>query len=134
MTKQVLIIEDTESLSQALLYVLTAELPEYTFIAAENGLEGLNILRKTKVDLTITDLDMPVMDGYEFLSHARKAFPDMPTFVMTAGDKSVEKKVLAFGVSRLFYKPFNFVEFSNAVSDALLYIPAPNPDLALTNL
>ncbi len=69
--RQILVVDDRWE-NRAVVQNLLAPL-SFTIIEAENGQEGLTQLRKTKPDLVITDLAMPVMDGFEFLNCVRSA-------------------------------------------------------------
>lgn len=117
--KQILVIEDNMTILNALLIMLKRNFREYNFLAAHNGLEGLQMLRESAVDLIITDLNMPVMDGYEFLSLSTKLFPEIPVFAMTAEthDAGLELRLLEFGVSKVFYKPFDVGDLSSAIRE-----------------
>ena len=50
---------------------------------AVNGKEGLSLLEEKRPDLVIVDLNMPVMDGYEFIKQTRENYPDMPIIVLS---------------------------------------------------
>lgn len=63
----------------ALEYVDDVEVYE-----AENGLEGLNLVKQLQPDLVFLDLKMPVMDGIEALEKIRELYPHMPIYVVTA--------------------------------------------------
>lgn len=59
----------------------------HTLHMAENGLEGLELIRKYRPHIVITDLEMPVMNGMEMIAHIRDKSPelcDMPIVVVTA--------------------------------------------------
>ncbi|MEM9539169.1 MAG: ATP-binding protein [Cyanobacteria bacterium P01_E01_bin.42] len=68
--RTILIVDDRWE-NRAVLQNLLEPL-DFTIIEAENGREGLEQLRSTSPDLIITDLAMPVMDGFEFLKQVRK--------------------------------------------------------------
>ncbi len=75
---------------------------------AANGKEALLLLEKTKIDFIISDIEMPVMDGMEFLSHVKKnrAFSSIPIAVVSSY-KDYESKVIALGAN-YFINKFNF--------------------------
>lgn len=68
-----------DSFKLALEYVDDVEVYE-----AENGLEGLNLVKELQPDLVFLDLKMPVMNGAEALEEIRKLYPDVPIYVVTA--------------------------------------------------
>jgi len=66
----------------------------FTVIEAENGEDGLNKLTQVKPDLIITDLLMPVMDGYTFLQHIRQSeiFKSIPVIVSSASVSTMDQQ------------------------------------------
>jgi hypothetical protein len=50
----------------------------YQVLVARDGVEGLDLFRKKSVDLIITDIMMPNMDGYDFISEVQYIVPDQP--------------------------------------------------------
>ncbi len=75
---------------------------------AENGEKALDILRSKKIDLVLTDIKMPQMDGLTLTSEMSEAYPDIPVVLMT-GFPSVESAVTALRIKAADYitKPFN---------------------------
>lgn len=61
------------------IYVITAQ--------ASNGLEALDILQKESIQLVITDIQMPVMDGLELSRRIHQLYPDIVTIILTGYDK-----------------------------------------------
>lgn len=109
--KKVLLVDDDETLNGILAHALSECGEGFVTATAGNGKEALRILEKFPADFVITDLNMPVMDGYEFLLHAKEHYPDIPVFVMT-GVKTfdVEKKLRSLGVSQCMEKPADITE------------------------
>ncbi len=89
----VLVVDDSISVRKTLQSVLeNKKLKVYT---AKDGVEALNLLENNKVDLIVTDLEMPVMHGYEFISRVRKdpRFKNLPIVVLTSrGTKKTRRK------------------------------------------
>ncbi len=74
----------------------------------------MKALESESVDLVVTDLKMPVMDGFEFLSRMRKTYPDIPVIVISAFINSeAERKLSSLGVSHYFEKPFDLEDLVN---------------------
>ena len=73
-----------------------------------------------EIDCLISDIDMPVMDGFELLRVVRAARPELPIILIT-GHPEMLNRLLPNGPGhyRLFKKPFNGQELLTAVSDAL---------------
>ena len=79
----ILVIDDEEGLRRSLCAYL--EDLGYDALDAGNGLEGLKVMRAHMPDLAavIVDLNMPVLDGYGFLRHAREEAPELPIVVLS---------------------------------------------------
>ena len=83
---QILIVEDDKELSQLFQKVL--EKNGYQVKSASDGALALEILDKEYIDLIISDIMMPVMDGYELVSELRSAGYQIPVLMITANQKS----------------------------------------------
>lgn len=81
----ILIIEDDQTLQTA--YRLLLENEGHKVATADNGEEGLNVLKTSKPDLILLDLLMPVMGGLEFLQKFRKKDKDTKVVVLTNFDQ-----------------------------------------------
>ena len=79
---QILIVEDDKELSQLFQNVL--EKNGYQVKSASDGAMALEILDKEYIDLIISDIMMPVMDGYELVSELRAAGYQIPVLMITA--------------------------------------------------
>ncbi|MBT8349794.1 MAG: response regulator, partial [Deltaproteobacteria bacterium] len=80
--KNILIIDDNQSILDIISEKLKNCEEPINIKTAVNGKLALEILHTSKIDLVVTDLDMPVMDGFELLSHMNKDFNDIPALVM----------------------------------------------------
>ncbi len=56
----------------------------FCILTAENGQKALKVLESAPVNLVVTDLKMPVMDGFELLLHMKEKYPNVPVIVMSA--------------------------------------------------
>ncbi len=75
---------------------------------AETGDRALDVLRQTSIDIVITDVRMPGMDGLELLAHVRRNWPDIEVVVVTAyGDIDNAVRALREGAFDYFTKPFS---------------------------
>lgn len=92
----------------------------YVVICASSGHEALSILEKQSVDLVISDLAMPEMDGIQLMHSAKEQHPTLPFIVLTA-EGSVESAVAAIKQGALDYleKPFHPQTFDVALQRAL---------------
>lgn len=104
----ILVVDDSISVRRSLQTLLEAKnLKVYT---AKDGLEALGILENNSVDIVITDLEMPVMHGYDLISRIRKdpKNKDLPIIVLTSrGTKKHQEKAIDLGADGFIIKPFD---------------------------
>lgn len=101
---KLLIVEDDSKLRQ--LYSTILNKAGYDTLEAENGQEAWDILEKEHVDLIITDLMMPVIDGYEFIRSVRQSNPAIPILIITARDDfSSKSRGFSLGSDDYMTKP-----------------------------
>jgi two-component system chemotaxis response regulator CheY len=107
MEKNILIVDDSESIR----LVVSIGLKEagYNVVAGINGADGLRLLNENKVDLIISDLNMPIMDGITFLKEVRKQekYKFLPLLILTT-ESQESKKIEAkqAGATGWIIKPF----------------------------
>ncbi len=101
----VLIVDDEKNYLLILSTVLREE--GYDTLTANSGAEALEVLEKSDVDLVVTDMKMPAMDGIALLEKIKAKDPDLPVIMMTAHG-TVEKAVEAMqkGAYNYILKPF----------------------------
>ena len=78
---QVLLVDDEPSVRDSLGTLLTAT--GYEVVAANNGFDALLQLKRTSPDVIISDLNMPEMSSFEFLSVVRRRFPQIPVVAIS---------------------------------------------------
>lgn len=107
---KLLIVDDEELLREVLVDHLKDEGHETA--EASNGKEALGLYASFNPDLVISDINMPVMDGYQFLSALQKRHPeveDIPFFFLSAlSDSGDQLKGLNFGIDEYLCKPIDF--------------------------
>ncbi|MBD3381277.1 MAG: response regulator [candidate division Zixibacteria bacterium] len=102
----VLVIDDKDSIRKMLLQTLSAEGHEVN--AAANGLEGIELSKKQRYDVVLTDLKMPDMDGISVLSAVKEENPDASVIVMTAyGTIETAVEAMKRGAFDFLTKPFD---------------------------
>lgn len=114
-----ILIVDDEEFSRSLLESHLLH-QDYHVACAASGAEALSLLETRSVDLVISDLVMPGMDGIELMHAARKQHPTLPFIVFTA-EGSIESAVAAIKQGALDYleKPFNPQTFDVALQRGL---------------
>ncbi len=116
----VLLIDDDEMLRRMLGRALDET--GYPVLLAENGLEALELLRKRsgEVGLVVTDISMPVMNGFEFAQAFRLLYPSIPLLFMTGALPAFSEGISLREVgARLLLKPFSPSEFTDVIGAML---------------
>ncbi len=107
-TKAVMVVDDSEPIRKFLAFALRAQ--GFSVIPARDGMDALEKLSQTRVDLVITDLNMPNMDGFEFLRALRedREYFKVPVIILSSlsSDKDVELG-LRLGANSYLVKPFD---------------------------
>ena len=88
---KILVVEDDNSLKR--LFCKTLEKNNFHTFPAGNASEALNILDNETIDLIITDIMMPGMDGFSFIRQLRDANIDLPVLIITAKSDILDKQV-----------------------------------------
>jgi CheY-like chemotaxis protein len=100
--RNILVVDDHKLTLSTISKGLSVYLKDVTILTAKDGGEAVEILKSHPVASVLTDLNMPVMDGYELLRYLRKNYPDMPVFAMTSNlTRGVEELLRHMGVSLL---------------------------------
>lgn len=117
--KKILVAEDNKLILETIAYSLTRE--GYEVLKANDGKECLNILEETNVDLVITDLYMPFINGHEVISTIRdEKHSNMPILVLSAaGAEANVLKAFEMGADDFMVKPFSLVELTIRVRKLL---------------
>jgi CheY-like chemotaxis protein len=121
MNKLILLVDDNNQIRASICRLLVAA--GYDVTDAANGREALRKLAREPVDLVITDLVMPEMEGIETIFSIRRQKPELPIIAMSGGGIGDAKTYLAValkaGVGRAFAKPFENSEFLSAIKELL---------------
>ncbi len=108
MSKRILTIDDSKTMRDMLM--LTLAEAGFDVLQAVDGQDGIDVLGDEQVDVVITDINMPRMDGYEVIRHLRRhpAHKSTPILVLTT-ESEMEKKDLAreAGATGWMVKPFD---------------------------
>ena len=113
----ILIVEDLEELSEILKEELTCW--GFEVVTVPNGMEALLILEDNTFDHIITDLQMPVMDGYTLLSKIKNSY-DGNVFICSGAPDHSRLKKMGLPKERVFQKPFSFEEIKQVLFKTLI--------------
>ncbi len=104
---------------RSLLVSTIESLEGYQIVEAASGFEALRLLPREKVDLIITDINMPDINGLELISYVRNNpnYRDIPLFIISteSSEKDMEKG-LALGANEYLVKPFNPLRLQELIS------------------
>jgi len=119
MNQHSILVVDDELLIRDLLYDFFTD-QGWEISLAESGEKALEILRSKKVDLVLTDLKMPVMDGLTLTSEVKQNYPEIPVVIMT-GYPSVDSAVSALRqkVADYIIKPFNINQLYKVIEQQI---------------
>jgi CheY-like chemotaxis protein len=118
--KKILIVDDDTNFLLSLADGLKADAKNVEVLIAENGKEAVNKLRKNKIELLVTDIKMPEMDGLELLAHMVNNYPNIPVIVMTAfATREIEDRAANMGSFRFLEKPLDFHVLMEKINEGL---------------
>ncbi len=114
--KNVLIVDDERSFLLSLVEGLGTYAADFNTLIAENGKKAVEVLKSTRIDLVVTDLKMPEMDGFELLAYLSKSYQDIPVIVMTAYcTAEIKSRLETMGSFHLLEKPLDFKDMVNNI-------------------
>ena len=113
-----LVVDDEPRLRQALVRLMQGD--GFTCLEASSGQEALDLLDRHPVELVLSDLRMPGMDGSELLREMRMAHPDVAVIMLTAvAEAEAAVKCLSLGAMDYLTKPFSYEEVRARAAQAL---------------
>jgi len=119
---KILLVEDEENLARLLKEAIGDNF--HSFMIAKDGVEGIELFKKNKPDIVITDIMMPRLSGLDMAKELKKINPDTPIIILSAfSEKEKLFSAIDIGINKYFLKPFD--------TDELLdYIRSITPKLA----
>jgi CheY-like chemotaxis protein len=117
---KVLIVDDEETLTWSMTKTLAKDQGKYELVIANTGAEALKVLQKDPIDVVVTDIRMPDINGLELLSTIRKQYPSTKVIIMTAyGSPEVHKEATRRGSYFYLEKPFEISDIRTLILKAL---------------
>ncbi len=117
----ILIAEDEDYNQLVVQSMIEILYPHVTMDIVSNGVEAIEKLQNGSYDLLLSDVDMPLMNGYELVSEVKKMGVQIPIICVTAfaisGDR---EKLLMHGFERYISKPIDMEELKSVLDDYLL--------------
>ena len=121
MSRTILVVDDSAT-TRSLIASHLSESGEYDIVEASSGFEALKVLPSRKVDLIITDINMPDINGLELISFVREnpIYRDIPTMIITTEDSDEDRKRgMELGAREYVVKPFTMEQIQEAVDRIL---------------
>lgn len=107
--KNVLIVDDEETLLMIMVGRFEDYSDRFNVLTAGNGKEAVQVLESETVDLVVTDLKMPEMDGIELIAYMSTKFPSIPVIAASAYcTPDIQEKLKGMGALQVMDKPVNF--------------------------
>jgi len=117
---KILIIEDEAAIRRVLVKILSEENDTYQVSEAEDGLIGIDLIKKEDYDLILCDIKMPKMDGVEVLEAVKKIKPEVPIVMISGhGDLDTAVNTMRLGAFDYISKPPDLNRLLNTVRIAL---------------
>ena len=117
---KILVIEDEAAIRRVLVKILSEESNTYQLDEAEDGLIGIEKIRKEDYDLILCDIKMPKMDGVEVLEAVKKLKPEIPIVMISGhGDIDTAVNTMRLGAFDYISKPPDLNRLLNTVRNAL---------------
>jgi len=117
---RLLIVDDDAVQARALARAFSQMRPELTVLTATSGLDATRLMSERGVDLVLTDLQMPEMDGFELVAWVLSHCPDVAIFTMSAfGTEQTASRLESLGAIEYFTKPLDAKLALARLSEAL---------------
>ena len=118
-TYRILVVEDNVELLLMMRHLLSKK---YNVFTARNGKEAVEVIQKTELDLIISDVMMPVMDGYELLKYIKNSsdYCHLPVILLTAKTQETDREEgLAIGADSYMTKPFKLKDLQLRINNLI---------------
>lgn len=123
MKNSIIIIEDDIELCEELKQILEDE--GFSIITANNGLDGLNLIKNNRFDLVLLDLKMPEINGLEILKSVKKNYKQLKVIIMTARmkidieenkEKNDNEEIILKLADKVIQKPFSIIDLIKSIN------------------
>ncbi len=118
--KTVLIVDDDPGILYVLANGLSTILDMYDVVTAGNGREAIEVLEQRSVDVLVTDLSMPIMDGFALIAYVTNQRSTLPVVVLSGmSSHSVDQRLAGFGGLRVLSKPASYQDVAQCVLEEI---------------
>ena len=115
-TRNALFVDDEKTIRDTMAHIMP-KLCKRTFFA-QNGVEGLSLAIKYKIDMVITDISMPTMDGFEMVRSILKFHPHVKIIFIT-GQSDPDLSQVPSKNCQLLYKPLHAQSLQRAIQNVM---------------
>ncbi len=120
MAKTVLLVDDSGTMRNILAQALSFSGMELVKLEAEDGEKALELFKTNSIDLVITDINMPKMDGLTLIAEIRKLSKTIPILVLTTESKdTLKQQALYMGATGWIVKPFKPAQIISLLKETL---------------
>ncbi len=121
MQKNILVAEDDKNIANLIKEIIKRK--GNIALLAKDGDEAYKIFSNVKVDLIITDLKMPKIDGMTLIKMVREKSSTIPIIIVTGyGSEENRKKAKEFGVDTILQKPCSILDITKAIDNSLTHV------------
>jgi CheY-like chemotaxis protein len=117
-SKKVLVVDDSDELTRVISEFLS--LHGYKVFTASDGSDALAWMERESMDIVVSDIHMPKMDGFTLMTKIKNKYPDLPIILITGFGVSEARK-LAFekGADAFVAKPFRLKELKRVIDSVV---------------
>ncbi len=116
--KKVLIVDDDRVLRSLFSHVLKKKERLFEVVTAKDGQQAINVIKNTKIDLVLTDLYMPVLNGFELIAYMSKHYPNTPVYAMSAkASQKNREKADMLGSLKFISKPVQLDDLAQIIQE-----------------
>lgn len=120
-TKCILVVDDEEDLTWSISKGLLRKQENFEVFCVNSGKEALDILRQQKIDVLVTDLRMPDLNGFGLIDVVNNRYPEVKVIVMTAyGSNDIYNKLKHSGIRGYIEKPFEINDLRQMIQSQLI--------------
>jgi len=116
--KRILIVDDSDELTQVIAEFLG--MCGYSVFTARDGIDALRFMEKETMDVVVSDIHMPRMDGYTLMTEIKSRHPRTPIILITGFSVSEAQK-MAFekGADAFVAKPFHLKDLKGVIESVM---------------
>ena len=117
--KKILIVEDEYLIRNSLVIILQDLVYKNNIFCAKDGQEGLELFKKNNIDIIITDIMMPNMNGIKMVDEIRKIDKDVIIIIISAYKKELYMMIELYDIKGYFLKPFVNTKLKHFIKECL---------------